>query len=267
VFVVGVVFSLRLPPHADSAEGEQPLRSAATAQTVPLRRPGTPDADAPWWADEAPSTAASTAAPPAATRKPPFTVRNAIAGMQRGLGPAVINALRVNASLRFFSGFLTIFIAFLVRTHDFGMKPNLALGFFALAAGGASVVGTVLGAQMRGRAPMTLLAAGLMAVTATSYVAGVFFTLATVLFVAVAAGIAQTIGKLALDATIQRDVPEHIRTAGFARSETIQQLSFVVGGAVGLLPIGGRIGLIGAGIVLTVVMVDTIRRRVLRVAR
>jgi MFS family permease len=256
VFIGGMIFALRLPQHADSAAGEQPLRFAATA---PIRRPTPPGADTPWWneADQQPESPPPT---------PPFTLRNALAGMQRGLGPVVIASLRANAALRFFTGFLTIFIAFLVRTHDFGMKPNLALGFFALAAGGASVFGTVLGARAHGRAPGAMLSLGLMTVTALSFVAGVLFGLATVLLVAIGAGIAQTVGKLALDATIQRDVPEEIRTAAFARAETIQQLSFVVGGAVGLLPINERLGFIGAGVVLTVVLLDTIRQRVLRAA-
>jgi ABC-type nickel/cobalt efflux system permease component RcnA len=114
---------------------------------------------------------------------------------------------------------------------------------------------------MRGRAPAALLVLCLTAVTVLSFVAGVLFGLVSVLLVAIGAGIAQTIAKLALDATIQRHVPEEIRTAAFARSETIQQLSFVVGGAVGLLPLDGRVGLLGAGVVLAVVLLDTLRRR------
>ena len=37
-------------------------------------------------------------------------------------------------------------------------------------------------------------------------------------------------GKISLDATIQRDVPERNRTSAFARSETLLQLSWVIGG-------------------------------------
>jgi MFS family permease len=264
VFLLGTALALRLPKHADSAEGEQPLRAAATAvasstgDVAPRPRPA--NAEPPWWLDES-APPSQAAAPP----KTPFTLRNVLAGMQRGFGPTVIAALRANAALRFYSGFLTIFIAFLVRTHDFGMKPNLALGLFAVSAGGASVVGTLIGAQIRGHAPAGLLFLGLASVTAMSFVAGIIFGLATVLLAAVAAGIGQTIGKLALDATIQRHVPEEIRTAAFARSETIQQIAFVLGGAVGLLPIGGRLGLLASGVLMTGVLLDTIRRRVLRV--
>ncbi|MDQ3165860.1 MAG: hypothetical protein M3Q17_06855, partial [Actinomycetota bacterium] len=45
----------------------------------------------------------------------------------------------------------------------------------------------------------------------------------------------QSLGKLSLDALIQRDVPESVRTSVFARSETLLQLSWVLGGFLGIL--------------------------------
>ena len=43
---------------------------------------------------------------------------------------------------------------------------------------------------------------------------------------------------------MQRDVPEAVRTSAFARSETLLQLSWVVGGAIGIvLPLDGQLGL------------------------
>ncbi len=41
-------------------------------------------------------------------------------------------------------------------------------------------------------------------------------------------------GKLSLDALVQRDVPERHRTSAFARSETLLQLSWVIGGFIGI---------------------------------
>jgi hypothetical protein len=87
--------------------------------------------------------------------------------------------------------------------------------------------------------------------------------LSSVILVAIGAGVAQTIAKLGLDSTIQENVAEEVRTAAFARSETILQMSFVVGGAVGLLPIAGEIGFIAAGSLLAVVFVSSLRRRAL----
>jgi hypothetical protein len=45
---------------------------------------------------------------------------------------------------------------------------------------------------------------------------------------------------VSLDAIIQREVPESLRASAFARSETVLQLSWVVGGAFGIAlpPIG-----------------------------
>jgi hypothetical protein len=46
-------------------------------------------------------------------------------------------------------------------------------------------------------------------------------------------------------------VPEQVRTSAFARSETLLQMSWVFGGAVGIvMPLNGSLGLfVGAGFV------------------
>ena len=229
VFVVGVVFALQLPKHADSPEGEVPLRAAAKAAR-PRHRP---------------------------------TLQSVAQGMRRVLGPKVLAALRVNAALRFYSGFLTLFVAFLTRKHDFGLPGHgkVALGIFALAAGSSGVLGTLLGARTRGRTSPSLLLVVLGTVTTLALIAGIFFSLSSIVLVAVGAGVAQTIGKLTLDSTIQQDVSEEVRTAAFARSETTLQLSFVFGGACGLLPIAGPVGFLGAASLLAIVLMDTLRRR------
>ncbi|MFL6240406.1 MAG: MFS transporter [Actinomycetes bacterium] len=230
IFLIGTVLALRLPRNADSPEGEQTLRSVA-ARAHPRHR---------------------------------LTLQTVTAGMRSSLGPTVLAALRVNAALRFYTGFLTLFVAFQTQTHDFGPPHNLALGFFAIAAGGAGVIGTIIGARTRGRTSPSLLLVVLALVTSLSVIAGVFFSLSSILLVAVGAGIAQTIGKLALDSTIQEHVAEEVRTSAFARSETALQLSFVFGGACGLLPIAGAIGLICAGAAIGLVLLDSLRRRTLR---
>jgi MFS family permease len=228
IFAGGAILALRLPGHADSPEGEQPLRSIAM---------------------------------PRITRRP--NLGTLISGVRRGLGPKVIAALRINAALRFYTGFMTLFVAFLCRTHDFGPPHNLALGFFAIAAGGAGVIGTVLGARTRGRTPPSLMLIVLGLVTGLSFVAGLLFGLSSIILVAVGAGIAQTIAKLGLDSTIQETVAEEVRTSAFARSETILQMAFVVGGAVGLLPVAGEVGFIAAGCALALVFFDSLRHRAL----
>jgi MFS family permease len=261
VFAAGTIFALQLPTHADSSEGEQSLRSTVIVQR-PAAEPGrrsTPDERTEqaraWWADD------DQHPPPAAQPSSRLRIGDLFAANRIGLGPAVLAALRANSALRYYTGFLTIFLAFLVRTHDFGPPANISLGLFGVAALGAGVVGTLIGAVTRGRAPNSLLVLGLAGVTALTYVAGLLFSLFAVILVAMGAAMAQTLGKLALDASIQRDVAEEVRTAAFARTETVLQLSFVVGGAFGLIPFNGRVGLLGAAIFLTVVLMDAIHRR------
>ncbi len=58
------------------------------------------------------------------------------------------------------------------------------------------------------------------------------------------AGTSQSLGKLSLDALIQREVPERVRTSVFARSETLLQLSWVIGGFIGVfIPLVAKLGL------------------------
>jgi hypothetical protein len=72
----------------------------------------------------------------------------------------------------------------------------------------------------------------------------VFYGLLTAVLLGLTAGVAQALGKVSLDSLIQRDVPEPVRTAGFARSETLLQLSWVLGGFIGIaLPLVPGIGL------------------------
>ena len=57
------------------------------------------------------------------------------------------------------------------------------------------------------------------------------------------AAIANGLGKSALDAIIQREVPDRLRASAFARSETWLQLAWVLGGALAVvLPSTGWIG-------------------------
>jgi hypothetical protein len=63
--------------------------------------------------------------------------------------------------------------------------------------------------------------------------------------------LAQSLAKLSLDSTIQRDVPERVRTSAFARSDTTLQLAWVLGGFVGIaLPLNPKLGLAVASVTL-----------------
>lgn len=65
--------------------------------------------------------------------------------------------------------------------------------------------------------------------------AALFFGAFLVACLTAVAGFSQALAKLSLDALIQRDVPELVRTSAFARSETLLQVAWVFGGAIGIV--------------------------------
>jgi MFS transporter len=181
-------------------------------------------------------------------------------------GPVVVAALRANAALRAYSGFLLLFLAFLLREHPVGgLRDTVALGLVAVVASVGNAVGTAIGARLR-RAPETVIVVVLAVVTVAAVAGAFLYGVTSVLVIAAAAGLAQALGKLALDAIIQREVPEVVRTSAFARSETVLQLAWVLGGGVGIvLPLNGRLGLglaaLGLLAMLVVTARDTLTRR------
>jgi hypothetical protein len=65
------------------------------------------------------------------------------------------------------------------------------------------------------------------------------------------AGLAQSLAKVSLDATIQAGVRPRVQASAFARSDTTLQLAWVIGGFVGIaLPLYPRLGLGVAAAVL-----------------
>ncbi|RBY96062.1 MFS transporter [Blastococcus sp. TF02-8] len=177
-----------------------------------------------------------------------------VPGRRRQVDPHVVLALRANAALRGLGGFLTIFCAFLVQaTFPDGWEATLALGALAAAAGVGSFAGTAAGSRLHGAAPdrLVLYAAGTAAVV--TVLAAVFYGFGMAVLVAGVSAVANAIGKVSLDAIIQREVPESLRASAFARSETMLQLAWVVGGALGIaLPPTGWLGFTVAAVLLAV---------------
>ena len=62
-----------------------------------------------------------------------------------------------------------------------------------------------------------------------------FFGLWAAIIVAFSAAVGQTLVKLALDSIVQREIHAEVRSSTFAASETLHQLSWVIGGLLGLL--------------------------------
>ncbi|WP_435847654.1 MFS transporter [Streptomyces fumanus] len=217
LFVAGTFLSFTLPHKVDSAKGEDTALLAADEAHLhgprrkPVKRPGL-----------------------------------------RTVGTAVTHALAANAAIRCLTGFLIFFLAFLLREHPMtGQSAAVSLGIVGVAAGAGNALGTAVGAWLRSRAPEIIIVTVLAGVLAAAVTAAVFFGAVLVAGLAAVAGFAQALAKLSLDALIQRDVPELVRTSAFARSETLLQVAWVLGGAVGIaMPLNGTLGLaVGAAIV------------------
>ncbi|HVW80872.1 MAG TPA: hypothetical protein VHB69_08050 [Mycobacteriales bacterium] len=171
-------------------------------------------------------------------------------------------ALRTAAALRWLSGVLLLFGAFVVRVHPIGgLSANISLGELALGIGAGNVLGTVVGSRTASAAGARLSAALLTVTIATCVYAALAFGVVSVFAVAAIASAAAAVSKLALDATIQRTVGEDVRTSTFARSETVLQLSWVVGGALGIvIPTKPIAGFGVAAVVLAVALAAAITR-------
>lgn len=235
VFLAGAVLGIRLPAHVDTPEAE----------------PG-PDPDP----EDAPPQAG------------PDTH-----GRWRTLlrvGPVVGEAMRANAALRALSGFLILYLAFLLRTKGFvhPVSPNIALGMLAASAGAGGLVGTAMGALLKARAPVGIVFSTLAFATATAVVCAVFFGLVAALVVAFVGALGQSLGKLGLDAIVQREIGEEVRSSTFAVSETIHQLVWVLGGLAGLgmsiIASNGHIALAIVAAALATTLVMLIYRRTAR---
>ncbi|MFB7449207.1 MFS transporter [Streptomyces sp. NPDC057027] len=171
----------------------------------------------------------------------------------RTVGPSVLHGLQANAAQRMLSGFLIFFLAFLLREHPLsGQSAAVSLGIVGVAAGTGNACGTAAGSLLRdrGHGPEVIIATMISVVLGTAVCAAIFFGGLMVAVLVAVAGLTQALSKLSLDALIQRDVPELVRTSAFARSETALQMAWVVGGGIGIaLPLNGTLGMaVAAGI-------------------
>ncbi|MBO9521696.1 MAG: MFS transporter [Nocardioidaceae bacterium] len=171
----------------------------------------------------------------------------------------VVYALRCNAGLRTVSGFLTMYMAFLLRQHPlpgWEHRTTLLMGLVIGAAGLGNTLGIAATAVLRRVNPRIVVVVALLADTAVAVLAALFYGLLAAVALGLTAGVTQAMGKLALDATIQRDVPESYRTSAFARSETLLQLAWVVGGFIGIaLPLeinGHAVPRLGLGVLAAI---------------
>ncbi|MER5342505.1 MFS transporter [Streptomyces mirabilis] len=228
IFIAGTFLSFTLPPKVDSAKGED--RALLVADEEHLHRPQLIK-------DK--------------LRRPGL----------RTVGTAVTHALGANAALRCLSGFLIFFLAFLLREHPLtGESAAVSLGIVGVSAGAGNALGTAVGAWLKSRAPEIIIVTVVACVLGAAITAALFFGAFLVACLTAVAGFSQALAKLSLDALIQRDVPELVRTSAFARSETLLQVAWVFGGAIGIvLPLNGTLGLSVAAAIVAVGWLTTTR--------
>ncbi len=153
----------------------------------------------------------------------------------RPVGPVVGEALGANITLRAYSGFMIFFLAFLLRTVHFGVSDHLALGEMITAVAVGGFIGTAIGAALKSRAPQLIVFGMLTSSVIVTALCAAYFGLWAAVVVAFAAAVGQTLVKLALDSIVQREVSADVRSSTFAATETLHQLSWVIGGLLGLL--------------------------------
>ena len=165
------------------------------------------------------------------------TAARGSARRRQPMGRHVVVALWGAGSARVLTGFLTLFMAFVVKAQTEG-SPGwqvVLLGIVGAAAGAGSFLGNAVGARIHfGRPDQAILGcvtAGLTMAVLTALVGGIAVAAVTALVAATASAMA----KVCLDAVIQRAVPDESRASAFGRSETVLQTAWVLGGALGVL--------------------------------
>ena len=207
IFGIGMVISLRLPPRADSE-------------------------------------------PPEAVPRPFRAMLRLGRGDDRPLsGRLVVSTLIGSATFRCLYGFLLVYLAFALAGgqldttafgRDLGNKAAVGLVAGALAAG--TFLATAVGTRLRTRRPLALQSSGLTITAGVGVLAAIFYVLPMVALFALVTAIFSGIAKLTVDATIGERVPERLRASAFGHSETILMIAWVLGGAIGIIPLAGRPG-------------------------
>jgi len=234
VYIAATAMSFRVPEHVDLFDVKPAKGDPVQGATVPTAGPpgagGHPGRGP---GGTVPLGSEGTAAGARREQDGP-PVRGGLRTL-RHVGPVVAEAMRANATLRAFSGYIVFFLAFLLRTVHFpGVNDKVALGGLLVAATLGGFLGTALGSALRSQRPYVITFSMLGAATVVTTICAAFFGLWAALAVALVAAFGQVLVKLALDSTVQQEIGEEIRSSAFAASESLHQLAWVVGGLGGV---------------------------------
>lgn len=177
------------------------------------------------------------------------------------LGRAVITGLWGNSTIRVLTGFLTLFIAFVAKseTEHEPLVQAAMLGLVGAAAAIGNFTGNASGARLSLGKPALIVVRCTVSVWIIAIIAAFTDNLLTAALATLIASGASALAKVSLDASLQHDLPEESIASGFGRSETALQLSWVVGGALGvLLPTEYWIGFTVVAVILTIGLAQTV---------
>ncbi|WP_232535232.1 MFS transporter [Nocardia terpenica] len=152
------------------------------------------------------------------------------------LGRSVVTGLWGNSAIRVLTGFLTFYAAFVAKSTEHRPVQQAAmLGVVGAAAAIGNFVGNATGARLKLGRPALIVVGCTAACTAVALFATFADSLLGAALATLVGAGASALAKVSLDASIQDDLPPESIASGFGRSETVLQLSWVIGGAGGVL--------------------------------
>jgi MFS family permease len=204
VTLVGAALSMRIPKWVEVTAGEVPATLSYHGRSGELRRH--------------PEQHKASAEP----RQP--------------LGRNIIAALWGNCTIKVMVGFLFLYPAFVAKSHDAsGWEQLRILGVIGAAAAIGNFAGNFTAARLKLGYPALLVVRCTVAVTTVALATALTGKLMVAAIAALITSAAAAIAKASLDASLQDDLPEKSRASAFGRSESLLQLAWVAGGAMGVL--------------------------------
>jgi MFS family permease len=266
IYVVATVLAIRLPAAVDSArETPSPYAASPPPDSSADPQPADPQPADPQPADPQPADP-----PPADPSADPMieptpSRRERARELRRSLPAPVRAALTTASGAKVLSGFVTLFLSFLLWDQPLpGVSSVLALGLVGVAAGAGNGLGSFIGNRIGDRSPTVIASAALLVAIAAVLLVTLAYSLPTVVLLGLVSGAFGQLAKLCLDALIQDDTADSLRAQAFSWSETRLQAAWVGGGALGIaMPLVARLGFGVVTAVLVGVLVAgvVIRRR------
>ena len=122
------------------------------------------------------------------------------------------------------------------KSHDAsGWEQLRILGLIGAAAAIGNFTGNFASARLKLGHPAQLVVRATVAVTLAALATAVTGNLLMAAVATLITSGASAVAKASLDASLQDDLPEESRASAFGRSESLLQLGWVAGGAMGVL--------------------------------